>query len=315
MTVKRRAPPRLRNRKIGREGGVCLPQETQRGRYRSCVNTATTPSPESILLATKELRDYRMARGGGLRPMQGDAYSVTPSFKFAQPPGIGVPQDYSVSLGGPDPHRSHITVEAVSGTRTPIGSSYESSYVPSPQQIIQAMSRSRMGTLSTPTTPRMSPSPWKNVSWRADEIAKPAANTLYTLPPMHEPKTDLFIESVYFAQLNGVSQTCQTVDARGDSLSSQSSPQVSAYVIQPDMALLQPLQVPCHGLKPLPAPKQWFYQSALCSRSPDSNRQLTIPHKKRPLLFPRPCRMRSCNSHPPKTLSVPLGSTSCDPVI
>ena len=130
--------------------------------------------------------------------------------------------------------------------------------IPNPQQIIQAMARSRIATHSTPTTPRMSP--WKHSSWKdvVDAIYEPLRSSRqYGAPATTQLQpgcqADFSIPPTQRAQSK--SQYHPSVCELG-----LTYPQDPHYVIEPDMRTIQPLNVPLYGEKPLPAPSHWSEQ-------------------------------------------------------
>ena len=144
---------------------------------------------------------------------------------------------------------------------------------PNPQQIIQAMARSRIATHSTPTTPRMSP--WKHSSCNNvyDAIDEPLRSSgRYDTPTITQLQpgfqADFSIPPIRSAQSKF---QCRPNASGKPSYSpgfDLTYPQDPHYIIEPDMGTIQPLTVPLYGEKPLPPPSHWSEQGQSCVSRP-----------------------------------------------
>jgi hypothetical protein len=274
MAVKRRAPPRLfRNRK-----GLAHHQDDRIHRAQGSLWNTYHPYGDTAFLPVldfdcpvKRFERRRDLPGRAISPVCRDPDQVTMGDKEFERRRTNMDRnEYSRGLfeGSISNAPSHET-QTGQGVSSPDGLS---EHVPSPQQIIQAMARSRIATHSTPTTPRMSP--WKHSSW--NDVAEAAdeplgSSTQHDRPTVPQVQPRITPNFSFPAIRSAQSKARMRPSARDTTSKSHELGLTYSrdphYVIEPDMGTLQPLNVPLYGDKPLPAPSHWSEQGKFSCRS------------------------------------------------
>lgn len=285
LSIKRRAPPRLfRNRRqINEQSASRRPEEAQwrrRQPFEPAHSTAFLPALDlempHVSPASKHAR-YRPSGG----PVRAPEISATPRGDSSHARPYFIPEGVQWTTL-PDPANGRgqalMTGEA-SGTPTPMGSSSEGSFVPSPQQIVQAMARSRVANASTPTTPKMSP--WRKAMWSTDP------NRDGQQMPSEQVSTSLLLGQ---ANQSGPRRASMP----GSHLREWNNTNMPLhYVIAPE---IRPLQVPSPGPRPLPIPSdadQWSADGMLLTADPCRPNLLIVPLSQHRWIPPIVCRTRS----------------------
>jgi hypothetical protein len=252
MAVKRRAPPRLfRNRRQTNERSPSQrPVETQwrrRQPLQSGRPSAFLPALDLELPRTSPAFQHE-SFWSGKHEMRGNGQAMHPQTddRATRPCFLSESAQWANLPDHTDERGQVSAIGAVSGTQTPMGSSSEGSFVPSPQQIVQAMARSRIANASTPTTPKMNP--WRKAMWDT--------GTTRERQQMLDSSSSDASASFGRTQVNRTSAD-QEVNLR----QWNNTAMPLHYIIAPE---IRPLQVPSPGPKPLPSPsvfEQWNPES------------------------------------------------------
>jgi len=265
MAVKRRAPPRLfRNRKgfaHQQDDRVHQVQGSPWNRHHPYGDTAFLP----VLNFDRSNRRPDRCRELPVRVIcqaYGDSDWVSVQHKPLERRHANTSRDGSSGhvLENSTSNALVHGTEICQGLRSPNSPSGRNSHVPNPQQIIQAMAQSRIATHSTPTTPRMSP--WKHSSWNAEEraVASRQVERRTATQVQSGIKANFSFPAFRTAQSKAEIRPSACDTTSGSHELDITHSQDPHYVIEPDMGMLRPLNVPLYGDKPLPSPTHWSEQ-------------------------------------------------------
>ena len=250
LAVKRRAPPRLfRNRRqINERSASQRPVDAQwrRRQLLAAANAAAYLPALDLDMPHPSPADQGLSRPSGPVIADLEMTSLTRTeHRSAQPHFLPESSHWANFADCVEERTQAGMIGGRSGTQTPVGSSSDGSFVPSPQQIVQAMARSRIANASTPTTPRMSP--WRKATWDTGgsrENLQTESQEASSSIPGHASQVE----------------ACRTSMVRPPQLRQWKNPDMPLhYVIAPE---IRPLQVPSPGPKPLPVPSDAAYRGS-----------------------------------------------------